>query len=75
MRTDGRVDCHVITKYIGWVDYHISLAMGPSVKRARVRSSAIMQFVDKLSSSFTVPTRDSQEADPVQPMARFQGQK
>ena len=65
---DGRTGYgHVITKFVGWVDYHISLAMGRSAKRARGRNSAIMQFVDKLSSSFTVPTPDSQEADPVQP--------
>ena len=67
VRTDGPAYGHVITRFVGWVDYHISLAMGRSAKRARGRNSAIMQFVDKLSSSFTVPTTDSQEADPVQP--------
>ena len=36
--TDGRAYGHMITKFLGWVDYHISLAMGlrPLAHGARV---------------------------------------
>ena len=41
VRTDGRsVYGHVITKFLGWVDYHISLAVGLRASRG-VWSSAM----------------------------------